>query len=156
MSKKTVLLVVLFWTTTSVAWAAGAHAPWHSGNYWAVGAQLTYPNGDFNKKYSAGHGLQAVLDYPVIPLFDLTGSVGWNHFPHQHQGSGIDIWEFTVGGRFALGAFFMSGESGYFSKLNEWSYVPGIGLRYTHWEASVRIKVAGANTWSGLRLGYFF
>ncbi len=135
---------------------AKPRAPWHPGNYWGVGTQLSIPNSDFSDRYSSGYGLQGLFNYPLIPLIDASGSVGWNRFPGAGDGDGIDIWELTLGFRFALGAFFMNGEMGHYSGVDEWSYVPGLGLRYDHWEFSLRIKAAGSNTWSGVRLGYYF
>lgn len=151
-----VCLVLASVSLNSAALAGPEHAPWHAGSYWGLGAQWSYPQGDFRNEHSPGYGLQAALDYPLVPLLDLSGSVGWNHFPRAHTGAGVDIWEVTAGGRFALGAFFMNGEAGYFSKGREWGFVPGLGLRYTHWEVSLRTKVAGVNTWGGLRVVYFF
>ena len=135
---------------------AKPRAPWHSGNYWGLGAQVSPPRNDFADKYSTGYGLQGMYNYPLIPLLEVSASVGWNHFPQEADGAGIDIWETSLGARFALGAFFMSGEMGYFSKVDEWSYMPGLGLRYDHWEFSLRVKAVGSNSWSGLRVGYYF
>jgi len=154
-----VVFVVAMTVVATVAMAqteANPRAPWHSGNYWGAGAQLSIPTSDFSNKYSNGYGLQGLFNYPLIPLIDLSGNIAWNHFPDANDGDGIDIWEFAFGGRFALGAFFMNGEMGYFSKIDEWNFVPGLGLRYDHWEFAVRIKAVGDTSWTGLRVGYYF
>ena len=151
-----VLLLIGGTTGAMAADESGVRAPWHSGNYWGVGAQLSLPYQDFADKYTTGYGLQGLYNYPLIPLLDLSASVGWNHFPREADGAGLDIWEMSFGARFALGAFFMNGETGYFSKVDDWSFIPGLGLRYDHWEVSLRTKAVGGSSWHGLRLGHYF
>ena len=150
-------LAVLSSAAASVAQnAAKPRAPWHPGNHWGVGAQFSYPYAEFGDRYNNGYGLQGLFDYPLIPLLDLCASVGWNRFPGADDGAGINIWEVSFGARFALGAFFMGSEMGYFSKGDQGSIVPSMGLRYEHWEVSVRYKAVGSDTWTGLRVGYYF
>lgn len=136
--------------------AAEARAPWHSGNYFGVAAQTTFPRSLFDVDYQQGLGLQGLFNYPLIPLLDLSGSLGWNHFPRDGEDDGIDIWELAFGARFALGVFFMNGEVGYFSQIDQSSFIPGLGVRLEHWEFSLRSKVAGSDTWSTFRVGYYF
>ena len=145
-------------TATAVEQVAGepARSPWHSGNYWGLAGQVSLPRGVFKDNFSTGYGLQGVFDYPLIPFLDLSGSLGWNHFPGADDGAGADVWEGTFGVRFVLGVFFMNGEMGYFSKVDESSFIPGLGVRTDHWEISARSKAAGSNTWSGIRLVRFF
>jgi len=129
---------------------------WHPGNYWGVGGQTTFPRSSFGINYKTGYGLQGMFNYPLIPLIDLSASVGWNHFDGEDDRPGIDIWELAFGARFAVGVFFMNGEAGYFTELEEWNYIPGLGLRFDHWEYSLRTKVAGDSIWSTFRIGYYF
>ncbi len=155
------LLIVLLLAGPAVAQetvptTAPDHAPWHSGKYWGAGAQWSVPRGAFADDFSSGFGVQGMFNYPLIALIDLSGSVGWNHFGGANDGDGADIWEVAFGGRFALGAFFMNGEAGYFSKVDQWNFIPGLGLRYDHWEFALRTKAVGSNAWSSLRIGYYF
>lgn len=138
--------------------AAGSpeHAPWHSGNYWGAGVQLALPNSDFGDNFSTGYGLQAMFDYPLIPLIDVSGSLGWTRFPAEGDREAASVWGLALGCRFALGAFFMNGEVGHFSHVDEWSFIPGLGLRYDHWEGALRFKAVGDATWTGFRVGYYF
>lgn len=129
---------------------------WHPGNYWGAGVQVTVPRSSIGIDYKAGFGLQGMFNYPLIPLIDLSASVGWNHFDGEDDRPGIDIWELAFGARFALGVFFMNGEAGYFTEIEEWNYIPGLGLRFDHWEYSLRTKVAGDSVWSTFRIGYYF
>ena len=150
-------LAMLSWTTLASAQnPPDPRAPMYGGNFFGVGAQLTYPFNDFGDDHSSGYGLQGLFNYPLIPLLDLSAALGWNHFPGANDGTSIDIWEMALGCRVALGAFFMNGEMGYFSKVDQWSFLPGLGLRYDHWEIALRVKAIGSDSWSSLRLGYYF
>jgi hypothetical protein len=150
-----VILLTLLAAAGAAAQEAPERAPWHPGTYFGVGAQATFPTSDFGDKYETGFGVQGMFNYPLIPLIDLAASVGWNHFPAGQVTEAVDIWEFTAGPRFALGTFFMNGETGYFSEVDEWNFVPGLGLRFKHWEYSLRVKAA-TNSWTSLRVGYYF
>lgn len=118
--------------------------------------QLTLPYADFSDRYNSGWGLHAIADYPLIPLLTLTGDLGWNHFPGAADNQGIDVWEFSVGVNFALGVFYMGGETGYYTQVEEWSWVPSLGLRFDHWNFAVRFKAVNGASWRGLRVGYYF
>ena len=130
--------------------------PWHSGNYFGVAGQFSVPTSAYAEKYTNGYGLQALVNYPWISVIDLSASVGWNRFPEGDDNSAQEIWEASMGMRFVLGAFFMNGEMGYFSNIDEWTFIPGLGARFDHWEFSLRPKAAGANTWTSFRVGYYF
>lgn len=155
--QKSLLLIsmVLLGSVPALAGEAG-HAPWHPGHYWGAAVQVSVPRGVFKDRFSTGYGVQGVADYPLIPLLDLTGSAGWNHFPGANDGAGADVWEGTLGARFVLGVFFMNGEMGYYSNIDESSFVPGLGVRKDSWEFSLRTKAAGTNTWTSIRLVRFF
>jgi len=118
---------------------------------------VTYPFEEFGDDYKTGYGIHGMLDYPLIVLFSLTADVGWNHFPSARHGTtSIDVWEFTFGGKLNLGPFFMGGETGYYTKVDEWSWVPTMGLRFGQFEGCLRIKAVSGDSWTGLRLGYYF
>jgi len=156
------IAVIVIWSSAGVVSAGEAETAdsrqdqLYSGHYWGAAAQVSAPRGAFKDDFSTGYGLQGVVDYPLIPLLDLTGSLGWNHFPGVGDGGGADIWEITFGARFVLGSFFMNGEMGYFSQVDEGNFIPGLGFRSDHWELSVRTKAAGSNAWSSFRLVRFF
>ncbi len=164
-AKNLLIVITVFLAMFSTGQAlAQAEAPaetkekvaWHSHNYFGAGAQVSFPRSSYGNSYTTGFGMQGMFDYPLIPLLDICGSVGWNHFPHVDDGSTIDVWETALGLRFVLGAFFMNGEMGHFSKVDESSFIPGLGMRYDHWEFSFRSKATGSSTWSTFRVGYYF
>jgi len=82
----------------------------------------------------------AIMDYPFIPLLDLTAGIGWNTFPDANEGEAADLWEFTGGMRFRMGVFFMSGELGYYTTIKETSFLPGLGLRFDHFEVALNFR----------------
>jgi len=118
---------------------------------------LTYPFQDFGDDYNTGYGLHAMFDYPLIPLLNVTGSAGWNHFPREKEGESLDVLNLAVGGKIALGSFYIGGEVGYFSEVEEWSWVPSMGVRLdSNWDFAVRLKATGTGSWTTLRAGYYF
>ncbi len=121
-----------------------------------LGIKTSFPFAEFKDKASTGWGISGLLDYPLIPLIDLTADVGYNHFSGADDGDGVDVWNAIFGGRFALGVFFMGAETGYFSYVDEWSYVPSMGLRFGRFEGSLSYKSVGGGSWTSLRAGYYF
>ena len=121
-----------------------------------AGLSVKYPYESFGDQYNTGYGINAMMDYPFIPLLDLTAAVGWNHFPEGDAGAPIDIWEFVGGARVRLGVFFMSGEVAYYTNVDATSFLPGMGLRFEHLELALNIRAVPDGSWTGLRLGYYF
>jgi len=110
----------------------------------------------YGETNDTGYGIMAFMDYPFIPLLDLTAGIGWNNFPDANQGDEVVIWEFVGGMRFRMGVFFMSGEIGYYTNIDETSFLPGLGLRFEHFEVAWNIRAVPDGSWNGLRLGYYF
>ena len=159
MSKTTVALAILvpLLAMLLTPQPSGAKAwPGRQEKVLGVGLKTSFPFDDFGDRVNTGWGVAALLDYPVIPFIDATAEVGYSHFPDAGQGDGVDVWDVIFGARFALGVFFMGGETGYFSFVDEWSFVPSMGLRFGSLEGSVRFKAVGGGNWSSLRLGYYF
>lgn len=127
-----------------------------SYHHFGVAAAMTYPFQDFGDDYSTGFGLHGMVDYPWISLVHLIADVGWNHFPGKNDSASVDIFNISGGAKIALGAFFMGGEVGYFSEVDEVSWIPSIGVRPGNWEVALRIKAVGLGSWTTLRAGYYF
>ena len=89
-------------------------------------------------------------------MLDLTAGIGWNHFPANEALESIDIWEFVGGMRFRMGVFFMSGEVGYYTEIEETSFLPGLGLKFDHFEVAFNVRAVSGGSWRGIRLGYYF
>jgi len=118
---------------------------------------INYPHDDFGKRTDTGYGLHGMFVKPLIPLLSFTGDIGFNHFPADEKGlPEVNVWEFTGGLRFEFGAFYMGGEAGYFTKIDEGSFIPSAGFLIRKFEIAVRWKAVGGSSWTGLRLGYFF
>lgn len=122
-----------------------------------VAAMLNLPNDEFGNRTDNGFGIHGVWVKPMIPLISLTADVGFNHFPSSDDGlPEVNVWEFTGGLRFEFGAFYMAGEGGYYTEIDESSFVPSLGLRFGKFEFAGRWKAVGGSSWTGLRLTYFF
>ena len=152
------ILVFGFFLTGAVAQEQPAPPPDPTDGSVSFGAGLTgkYRQETYGDDYDPGYGIMAIMDYPFIPLLDLTAGIGWNTFPDANDGEAADIWEFVIGMRFRMGVFFMSGELGYYTTIEETSFLPGMGLRFEHFEVAVNVRAVSNGSWTGLRLGYYF
>lgn len=121
-----------------------------------LGVKSSFPYANFDDDFNTGWGVVGMVDYPLIPLIDLTADVGYTSFPGSGENDSVDVWNVCFGGRLALGVFFMGGETGYFSYVEDWSFVPSMGLRFGPFEGGVRYKAVGGSGWTSLRFGYYF
>ena len=92
----------------------------------------------------------------LVPLITLTGSLGYNHFPGEGDLPSADVWSITAGLRFEFGAFYMGGEGGYYTEIDEGGFIPSLGLHLGRFELAGRWKSSGTSTWTSVRLGYYF
>ena len=131
---------------------------WPPADHRTFGAAISMnqPYNSYNQIQATGYGIHGIMDYPFIPLLDITADIGWNHFTATDGGEGLDVWEFAGGMRFVLGAFFMSGELGYYTGVETTSFLPGMGLRFDRLEFSMRVKSGTQGNWTGFRFGYYF
>ncbi len=134
----------------------GPSAPADPPPMFGAAFSLNYPYENFGEEHETGYGIHAIMIYPFIPLLDFTADIGWNRFPQADDGEAIDVWEFAGGMRFVMGVFFMSGEVGYYTEVEDTSFVPGLGLRFDRLEISLRVKAVTGGSWTGLRVGYYF
>ncbi len=121
-----------------------------------LAVHASFPYAEFGDEHKTGWGVSGIFDYPLIPLIDLTADVGYTHYSKANDGGGVDVWNLVFGARFALGVFFMGGETGYFTYVEEWSYVPSMGLRFGAFEGGIRYKSVHGASWTTLRFGYYF
>ena len=154
----TFILVCFLFPTGAQAQEQAEPPPGPTEGSVSFGLGLTgkYRQETYGDSYDPGYGIQAFMDYPFIPLLDLTAGVGFNHFSSDDEREEVDIWEFTGGMRFRMGVFFMSGEVGYYTKIDETSFLPGLGLRFDHFEIAFNVRAVSNGSWTGLRLGYYF
>ena len=131
--------------------------PWKPRNQgFAGGLSMHFPNSDFGVRSKTGYGLDLFYVHPVLPLVTITGSAGYSHFPGEEDLQAVDMWRFTGGFRFEFGAFYMGGEGGYYTEIDESGFVPSIGLHIGKFEVAGRWKSSGTSTWTTLRVGYYF
>ncbi len=156
--------IILFWRfavlvllLTSVSTVAQAKTwPGREERVLGLGIKSTFPFSEFGNKTDNGWGVAGLVDYPLIPFIDLTADLGVTHFSGKNGGESVNVWNASFGGRFALGVFFMGGETGYFSYVEEWSFIPSMGLRFGSFEGSIGHKSVGGGNWTSLRFGYYF
>jgi len=156
------LALVLALVLATGAAAAGAQENPRSRSYWpdqrpfGLAVQHSRPYGDFSDTHKGGWGVYAIADHPLMPLLSLIGDVGWNHFPGDGEGEAGDVWEISGGAKINFGAFYMGGQVGYFTEVDQTSWVPSMGLRWPRIEVAVRVKAIGEDGWTSFRLGYYF
>ncbi len=148
-------LVVLF-LGAFFGTAAADTWPGRQDKVLGLSVKTSFPYAELNDDTQTGWGIAGMVDYPLIPLIDLTADVGVNHFPGDGEKEDVDVWNVCFGGRLALGAFFMGGETGFFTHVDEWSFVPSMGLRFNRFEGAVRYKAVGGASWTSIRLGVYF
>jgi hypothetical protein len=112
--------------------------------------KLMFPTGSFADSVGTGWGLAATGDFTLIPLIKLRGEVGYNSFPGDDRSSGtpypdLDIWSFLIGARLQLPIIYFSLDGGYYTKLDEFSVLPGLGFRFLFLDVGGRYKWTGAN-----------
>lgn len=117
-----------------------------------IGARgkLLFPTGDFNDEVKTGWGAAAVGDFTLIPLIKLRGEVGYNHFDGEEVAGGQaledrNIWNFGIGGRLQLPIIYVSLDGMYYTDIDEFSVLPGLGLRFLFLDVGARYKWTGEN-----------
>ncbi|MEJ2482156.1 MAG: hypothetical protein P8049_03310 [Gemmatimonadota bacterium] len=114
--------------------------------------KLLLPTGDFNDVAKTGWGLAATGDFTIIPLVKLRGEIGYNQFDAEDEAvwddesiDRFDIWSFLVGARLQLPVIYLSLDGAYYTKLDEVSLLPGLGLRFLFLDVGARYKWTGEN-----------
>ena len=119
-----------------------------------IGARgkIMFPTGDFSDVAETGWGLAATGDFTLIPLVKLRGEAGYNQFDAkdgaQWEGESIDkfdIWSFMIGARLQLPIIYFSLDGAYYTKIDEFSLLPGLGFRFLFLDVGGRYKWTGEN-----------
>ena len=116
-----------------------------------IGARgkVMFPTGDFEKEADTGWGLAATGDFTLIPLIKIRGEAGYNKFGGQEEGvvqhPDLDIWSFLIGARLQLPIIYFSLDGGYYTEIDEFSLLPGLGLRFLFLDVGGRYKWTGEN-----------
>ena len=117
-----------------------------------IGARgkILLPTGDFNDVAKTGWGLAATGDFTLIPLVKLRGEVGYNKFDGEDRSDGTtiddwNIWSFLIGARLQLPIIYFSLDGGYYTEIDEFSLLPGLGFRFLFLDVGGRYKWTGEN-----------
>ncbi len=115
-------------------------------------AKLLLPTGDFNDVATTGWGLAGTGDFTIIPLLKLRGEIGYNQFDAEDEAvwdgepiDKFDIWSFMIGARLQLPVIYLSLDGAYYTKIDEFSLLPGLGLRFLFLDVGGRYKWTGEN-----------
>jgi hypothetical protein len=117
----------------------------------AVGgrAKMLLPTGDFDDVAKTGWGAAATGDFTLVPLIKLRGEVGYNRFDGETDGETTyddwNIWNFGIGARLQLPIVYISLDGSYYTKIDEFSVLPGIGARILFLDVGARYKWTGEN-----------
>jgi hypothetical protein len=114
-----------------------------------VRGKVMFPTGDFDKKADTGWGLAATGDFTVIPLIKIRGEAGYNSFGGKVDGltnyDDWNIWSFMIGARLQLPIIYFSLDGGYYTEIDEFSVLPGLGFRFLFIDVGGRYKASGEN-----------
>jgi hypothetical protein len=116
-----------------------------------IGARgkILFPTGDFSDVAETGWGLAATGDFTVIPLIKIRGEAGYNSFGGKIDGltnyDDWNIWSFMIGARLQLPIIYFSLDGAYYTEIDEFSLLPGLGLRFLFLDVGARYKWNDAN-----------
>jgi hypothetical protein len=116
-----------------------------------IGARgkVMFPTGDFSDEAETGWGLAATGDFTLIPLVKLRGEAGYNKFGGKEvegdQHEDLNIWSFMIGARLQLPIIYFSLDGAYYTEIDEFSLLPGLGLRFLFLDVGGRYKWTGEN-----------
>ena len=112
-----------------------------------VRGKLMFPTSDFGDLAETGWGLAATGDYTVIPLIKLRGEAGYNSFGGKDDGliqyDDWNIWSFMIGARLQIPIIYFSLDGGYYTEIDEFSILPGLGFRFLFLDVGGRYKASG-------------
>lgn len=112
-------------------------------------AKMLLPTGDFDDVAKTGWGAAATGDFTLIPLLKIRGEVGYNRFDGETDGDTTyddwNIWNFGAGARLQLPIIYISLDGSYYTKIDEFSVLPGVGARFLFLDVGARYKWTGEN-----------
>ncbi|MFO7587934.1 MAG: hypothetical protein R6X22_07650 [Gemmatimonadota bacterium] len=125
-----------------------------AGSGLGLGAKLLFPTGDFDGEVKAGWGLAVTGEARILDVVAATGEIGYHRFRGEEAG-GVpledrEIYGFAAGARVYLALLFVGAEWGYFTDLEESSFLPSVGIRLSLVEITARYKATDSN-WVELR-----
>lgn len=129
-----------------------------------VGVGFRLPSGDFGDAYDGGFGANFTMAYPLAPTVSAYGDIGYTRFMGKSASVGgvevgpddLDVWGFSAGAKVGLGGFYLGGEGGYFTEVDEFGLSPLLGLGLGPLDISARYKFTGDANWFDLRASISF
>lgn len=148
--KRTLLLSMLL--IASLALPGGVEAQVDSG--FGIGAKMLFPTGDLDDAVKSGWGLAGTGELRILHFLAATGEISYYEFPGESSGDleleDQDFLGFAAGARLYLAALYLGADMGYFTDLEEFSFIPNVGLKFAMFEVAARYKATDAN-WMELR-----
>jgi hypothetical protein len=161
MKKWIILVAVLMFAVAPVAPVAPAaaqnaqktKAPPNGG----LGLAWLLPQDDLKETHDKGFGIHVMFAYQLADKMELSGTTGWNRLKADALGAeDFNMWEMTLGPRAMIKMFYLGVEGGYFTKIDEWGWVPNAGVRYKIFDLGYRMKTSGETKYHTIRAGVFF
>lgn len=119
------------------------------------------PQDSLKDTHDKGYGIHMLFAYQLADKMDFSLTTGWNRLlaDSDSEAEGAEdftMWEFTAGPRVRLSLAYLGIEGGYFTKIDEWGWVPNAGIRYKRFDVGYRLKTSGETKIHTIRAGYFF
>ena len=117
------------------------------------------PQDSLKDTHDKGYGIHMFFAYQLADKMDLSMTTGWNRLLADSEAEGAEdftMWEFTAGPRARISLFYLGIEGGWFTKIDEFGWVPNAGVRYKRFDVGYRMKTSGETKVHTIRAGYFF
>ena len=161
---RAVLVTILVLTIASIQANAQEEEKLISGNSF----NIFIPQGTFADTYDHGFGVYSNFDYNLNKFFALRFDIGWNDVSGQEttyldtlgvihiNHPNMSVWEFTGGFKASVSIFYIEARGGYFTGVNEWGFVPALGLRIGKLDIQGNYSFVGDSEWVSVRIGYYW
>lgn len=126
------------------------------------------PQGELAETYDHGFGFYGNFDYNLSKHLALRFDLGWNdisgpetsyvdtvgvvHMNHPN----MSVWEFTGGLKASVSVIYIEARGGYFTGINDWGFIPAVGLRFGKFDIQGSYSFVGNNEWISARIGYYW
>ena len=113
-------------------------------------------------------GVYANIDYNFNQHFAARFDLGWNDvsgpettyadtlgFIHVNHPN-MSVWEFTAGFKVSVSVVYIEIRGGYYTGVNNWGFVPAVGLRIGRFDLQGNYAFVGDNRWVSARIGFYW
>ncbi|MCK5759802.1 MAG: hypothetical protein KAH33_00815 [Candidatus Delongbacteria bacterium] len=135
-----------------------------SGNSFSI----LLPQKELAEVYEVGLGIYANFDYELSEHFAARLDLGWNDVAgpeNEYQDTdgnthtdhtNTSIWEISGGLKANLSIFYVEIRGGYFTTINDWGYIPAVGLRLGIFDIQGNYSFVGDSEWAAVRMGFYW